>query len=154
MADSIYIVEDRVIVSIDETHVEVISAGTQGPAGVNGLPGAQGPAGVTGATGPTGDPGDPATNLVTSAAGRLGAVTLSRSDVGLNSVDNTSDASKPVSTAQQVALDGKLDKVSIPNRVYVVNASEAHATEALYWIDRMVDSAARSKWTTQRCNCG
>ncbi len=34
-------------------------------------------------------------------------VTVSKSDVGLGNVDNTSDASKPVSTAQQTALDLK-----------------------------------------------
>ena len=32
---------------------------------------------------------------------------LVKADVGLSNVDNTSDASKPVSTAQQTALDGK-----------------------------------------------
>ena len=44
---------------------------------------------------------------VTSVAGRTGTVTLTSSDVGLGNVDNTSDASKPVSTATQTALDGK-----------------------------------------------
>lgn len=44
---------------------------------------------------------------VTSVAGRTGAVTLTKADVGLSNVDNTSDASKPVSTAQQTALDAK-----------------------------------------------
>lgn len=44
---------------------------------------------------------------VTSVAGRTGDVTLTKSDVGLANVDNTSDANKPVSTAQQTALDGK-----------------------------------------------
>lgn len=39
-------------------------------------------------------------------------VTLVKGDVGLGNVDNTSDANKPVSTAQQTALDGKVDKVS------------------------------------------
>jgi hypothetical protein len=34
-------------------------------------------------------------------------LTLTKSDVGLNNVDNTSDASKPISTAQQGALDAK-----------------------------------------------
>lgn len=34
-------------------------------------------------------------------------VTLAKADVGLGSVDNTSDAAKPVSTAQQAALDLK-----------------------------------------------
>lgn len=32
---------------------------------------------------------------------------LSKSDVGLGNVDNTADSAKPVSTAQQTALDGK-----------------------------------------------
>jgi len=40
---------------------------------------------------------------VTSVAGRTGAVTVSKSDVGLANVDNTSDANKPVSTAQAAA---------------------------------------------------
>lgn len=44
---------------------------------------------------------------VQSVAGRTGAVTLVKGDVGLGNVDNTSDASKPVSTAQQTALDAK-----------------------------------------------
>src|ERR1035437_3651596 len=42
-------------------------------------------------------------NTVTSVAGRLGAITLTKSDVGLNFVDNTSDINKPVSVAQQLA---------------------------------------------------
>jgi len=36
--------------------------------------------------------------------------TIDKSTVGLGNVDNTSDASKPVSTAQQTALDLKLNK--------------------------------------------
>jgi len=75
--------------------------------GVVGPAGPQGPPGQAGAKGDKGDPGDPATNLVSSVAGRTGAVTLGKSDVGLGNVDNTSDASKPVSTATQTALDGK-----------------------------------------------
>ena len=35
-----------------------------------------------------------------------------KSEVGLSNVDNTSDTNKPVSTAQQTALDGKADKAS------------------------------------------
>ena len=41
---------------------------------------------------------------VTSVAGRIGAVTLTKTDVGLGNVDNTSDANKPVSTAQAIAI--------------------------------------------------
>jgi hypothetical protein len=35
-----------------------------------------------------------------------------KTDVGLGNVDNTSDLNKPVSTATQTALDGKVDKVA------------------------------------------
>jgi hypothetical protein len=41
---------------------------------------------------------------VTSVAGRTGAVALAKADVGLSNVDNTSDANKPVSTAQAAAF--------------------------------------------------
>lgn len=46
---------------------------------------------------------------VESVAGKTGAVTLDKSDVGLGNVDNTADADKPVSSAVQSALDDKLD---------------------------------------------
>jgi hypothetical protein len=44
---------------------------------------------------------------VSSINSRTGAVSLVAADVGLGSVDNTSDVDKPVSAAQQAALDGK-----------------------------------------------
>lgn len=44
---------------------------------------------------------------VSSVAGKTGVVSLVKADVGLGNVDNTSDASKPISTAVQAALDGK-----------------------------------------------
>lgn len=37
---------------------------------------------------------------------------VTKAQVGLGNVDNTADLAKPVSTAQQTALDGKVDKVS------------------------------------------
>jgi hypothetical protein len=37
---------------------------------------------------------------------------VTKTQVGLSNVDNTSDLNKPVSTAQQTALDGKVDKVA------------------------------------------
>lgn len=49
---------------------------------------------------------------VDSVAGKTGVVTLVKGDVGLGNVDNTSDASKPVSTAQQAALDLKANAAS------------------------------------------
>jgi hypothetical protein len=49
---------------------------------------------------------------VTSVATRIGDVVLAKSDVGLSNVDNTSDAAKPVSTAQQTALNLKANLAS------------------------------------------
>jgi hypothetical protein len=42
--------------------------------------------------------------------------TLNKAAVGLGNVDNTSDANKPVSTAQQTALDAKTNKLITTNR--------------------------------------
>ena len=50
---------------------------------------------------------------VQSVAGKTGAVTLVKADVGLGNVDNTSDANKPVSTAQQAALNLKANTASL-----------------------------------------
>lgn len=50
-----------------------------------------------------------AAGTVLSVAGKTGAVTLVKGDVGLGNVDNTSDAAKPVSTATQTALNLKAD---------------------------------------------
>lgn len=49
------------------------------------------------------------TESVSSVAGKTGAITLDKSDVGLANVDNTSDADKPISSATQTALNGKED---------------------------------------------
>ena len=84
--------------------------GAQGIQGIQGVKGDDGYTPIKGVDyfdGEDGADGDPATNLVTSVAGRQGVVTLTKADVGLGSVDNTSDASKPISTATQTALDTK-----------------------------------------------
>jgi hypothetical protein len=44
---------------------------------------------------------------VQTVNGQIGTVVLGKTDVGLGNVDNTSDLSKPVSTAQQTALNLK-----------------------------------------------
>ena len=73
-------------------------------------------------------------------------VTLSKSDVGLTNVDNTSDANKPVSLAQATALGLKLNQ----NDVSVTNARQptAHKTthaiggaDALTYADVGADAA-------------
>ena len=44
---------------------------------------------------------------VDSVNGRTGSVIVTATDIGLDAVNNTADTAKPVSTAQQTALDGK-----------------------------------------------
>jgi hypothetical protein len=61
---------------------------------------------------------------VTSVASKTGAVTLVKGDVGLGNVDNTSDASKPVSTAQQTALDGLDTRIDALESAGIVNLSD------------------------------
>jgi hypothetical protein len=78
-----------------------VVVGLRGPQGEPGLPGSSGvglpPAGTTGQV--------VAKNSGTSYD--TAWKTLTKSDVGLSNVDNTSDANKPVSTATQTALNGK-----------------------------------------------
>lgn len=72
-----------------------------------------------------------AAGQVTSVAGKTGVISLAKADVGLGSVDNTADTAKPVSTAQQTALNLKRDKATrgiFPVR-YVSGAWE-YTTEA------------------------
>lgn len=53
-----------------------------------------------------------AAGQVVSVAGKTGAVTLTKADVGLGSVDNTSDADKPISTATATAITALAPKVN------------------------------------------
>lgn len=46
---------------------------------------------------------------VTSVAGKTGAVTLVKGDVGLGNVDNTSDANKPISTPTKTYIDSNFN---------------------------------------------
>lgn len=62
---------------------------------------------------------------VQSVAGRTGNVTLAKADVGLGNVDNTSDANKPVSTAQQTALDLKANQSALDS--HTSNTSNPHS---------------------------
>jgi hypothetical protein len=55
-----------------------------------------------------------ATGKVLSVNGYTGTVVLTKSDVGLGNVDNTSDANKPISTATQAALDTKYSSTNPP----------------------------------------
>lgn len=53
---------------------------------------------------------DAQTNIATHKANMANPHGVTKSQVGLGNVDNTADKNKPVSTAQQTAIDAKLDK--------------------------------------------
>lgn len=53
------------------------------------------------------------TEITVNGHALSGNVTVTKGDIGLGNVDNTSDANKPVSTAQQAALDAKADKSNV-----------------------------------------
>jgi hypothetical protein len=80
--------------------------------------------------------------FVQSVAGRTGAVTLAKGDVGLGNVDNTSDLNKPISSATQTELDGKVSTsdARIVNSMRVVshgataNTARPAGAAAVYWI--------------------
>lgn len=64
-----------------------------------------------------------ASGVVVSVNGRTGTVTLSKTDVALADVDNTSDANKPVSTAQAAAIATKVSKVAGNALLYGTDAT-------------------------------
>lgn len=64
------------------------------------------------------------TSDVVTAATLKTAMSLTKSDVGLGNVDNTSDANKPISTATQTALNNKADLRAL----YESNSSTIYST--------------------------
>lgn len=76
-------------------------------------------------------------NTVTGVKGywelsyRTGNVSISKANIGLDSVDNTSDEDKPVSTAQQAALNLKLNKSAL-NLFDVVTPSFSSLPKTFY----------------------
>lgn len=84
-----------------------------------GHPGVQGPPGTGGGGG-----------AVNSVNGKTGAVVLTSTDVGLGNVDNTSDANKPVSTAQAAADAAVASAAAAALAAHTGNTSNPHATTA------------------------
>ena len=69
--------------------------------------------------------------IVISVNGRTGEVVLTKTDVGLSNVDNTSDVNKPISTAQQAALNKKTDK----RKISLAEADSVGLGAGIYYID-------------------
>ncbi|MFZ1249878.1 MAG: hypothetical protein WAR37_00285 [Candidatus Microsaccharimonas sp.] len=77
-----------------------------------------------------------ATAPVTSVAGKTGDVSLVKADVGLSNVDNTSDASKPISNATQTALNAKADTATLTSGLNgKVNTSSVGAASGVAGLD-------------------
>ena len=51
-----------------------------------------------------------AQGTVVSVNGKTGEVIITKTDIGLNNVDNTSDMNKPISTQQQAEFNSKVDR--------------------------------------------
>ena len=70
---------------------------------------------------------------VQTVNGYIGTVNLTKGDIGLINLDNTSDVLKPVSNATQAALNSKLDanKVGIANGTASLNASGKIPTDQI-----------------------
>lgn len=82
------------------------------------------------------------TDAVISVNGYTGAVTLTKSDVGLNNVDNTSDANKPISNATQTALNNKQDSDADLTTIAAINSgtSGVLASDGSGWIMKTYNS--------------
>jgi hypothetical protein len=75
-------------------------------------------------------------------------VTVSQSDVGLSNVNNTSDANKPVSTAQQSALDLKVDKTT------TVNGQPLSSNVVISTVNGNATTATQLITTPTQCSSG
>jgi hypothetical protein len=84
---------------------------------------------------------------VDSVNGQTGTVVLTKEDIGLSAVNNTSDANKPVSTATQMALDLKANLASPTFTGTVGGISKAMV--GLSNVDNTADSAKPVSTATQ-----
>lgn len=66
-------------------------------------------------------------NIVQSVNGQTGNVALTKADLGLNNVDNTSDLNKPISTATQEALNTKQNTLEAGTNI-TINGNTISAT--------------------------
>lgn len=102
-------------------------------------------------------------NAVDSVNGKTGAVVLTKDDIGLDQVDNTSDLDKPISTATQEALNLKSDiiqystlpEASIDNFdkvIQYIGTSTAEYTKGYFYI--CVEENGTYKWQPKTVQAG
>ena len=84
--------------------------------------------------------------IVISVNGRTGEVILTKTDVGLSNVDNTADKDKPISTAQQTALNAKADR----KKITLAQADSLGLRAGIYYIDnesKTIKEFTANYWT-------
>jgi len=98
--------------------------------------------------------GDKADSAVQSVNGKAGnAVAIDKNDVGLGNVDNTSDASKPISTATQSALNLKADSsVTISAGTGLDGGGSLAANRTLALSSASIASLAKADSSVQTVN--
>ena len=81
------------------------------------------------------------TNLINHLTNTSNPHNVTKSQVGLGSVDNTSDIDKPISTATQIVLDSKLDKVTTVDveKVYIKNADGTQGVKATSELKEIIE---------------
>ena len=84
--------------------------------------------------------------VVITVNGRTGEVILTKTDVGLSNVDNTSDINKPISTAQQAALDAKANRKQITSAESDTFTLKAGIYD-LYNVSKTILGFTSSYWT-------
>jgi len=91
----------------------------------------------------------PPAALVSSVAGKTGAVSLVKADVGLGNVDNTSDVNKPVSTATQTALNGKASNtVTVTGATSLTGGGDLSANRTLSLVNDSASPGASKYYGT------
>lgn len=61
------------------------------------------------------------TNITNHIANKLNPHSVTKSQIGLGNVDNTSDVNKPISSATQTALNNKQDKLTAGSNITISN---------------------------------
>lgn len=87
------------------------------------------------------------TNVYTHPGSGTNPHGTTKGDVGLGNVDNTSDADKPVSTATQTALNGKVDKSSVGEHSGIAELDEnglVPVSQLPSYVDDVLDGTAQN----------
>lgn len=100
------------------------------------------------------------TDAVVSVNGKIGTVQVTKTDVGLGNVDNTSDANKPVSTAQASAIKAVQDTVdeqlstintTLGNKVDKVSGKQLSTEDFTTELKNKLDNLSEDEQTISIC---